>query len=100
MPRKVVCAKLVFGIVAILLQIGGPFLQEWPVALRKRGVALYLCQGRNEQQHIGRLLNHHLAIERLFATAINLSRCMWIPAQVVRGKVKFPAARTGVVKDW
>src|SRR5262245_40335430 len=99
MTRKIIGAKLVFRIKAMLLQIGCPFFQKWPVALRKGGVAFGFCQRSDEQQHVGRLFDHHLAIERLFTAAINLSGSMWITAQVVRSKIELPMARTGVVEN-
>ena len=59
MPREVVRAELVAGVVAELRKVLRPLLQLAPPATREVGVALCFCDRRKKNQHVSAFLDGH-----------------------------------------
>jgi len=62
MAREVVGAELVLGIEALRQEVLRPLLQHRPVAVDHSRVAPRLRQGREEDEHVARLLHRHLVL--------------------------------------
>ena len=97
MTCKVIGAKLIFGVVAVLYEVICPRLQKLFVLFCQGAVAVSTCCGGDSKNGIATLLNGHLVFERV--AAVNLTVAKRILSAVVRCKRILPSLALGIIKD-